>query len=787
MERKTRRPLSCVLAFLLTLTLSAPAFSAQAAAAPAPKNNATVVNTGKTPLYKTASTASKKLATLKKGANVAVVTYSPKLTFSKVTSSKQTGYVNNLYLRVKLAALGRDGVQTIKANAKTTAKGVVYAAPNAKALKLQTLKKGAAVKVLNSTFNAKFAQVNSGGYVGYIARANVKLNKGVPTGVVPILVGSVAVTPKTKALNAGQTVQLKAVVKPDGAKNKAVTWKTSDAKVATVNAKGKVTAIAAGTAKITATAKDGSKKAGSATITVAETAAKQLTIADPTVTKTKAYDGKVNAVVTPGKLVEDIGTDDVKVAAAAVYENADAGTAKKLTVSYTLSGTDAAKYIAPVAKTYTDGVIEKANATVSADGKQTIPSAVKGAEIGDKVTLTVSGVNNETFVGKWIGTAPNANGAKATVTFAATGGTAKAANYKAITAEITVTEVLTQLTITGTEVEDTKNYDGTVDASMLTIGLLEGMESGDDVAIDTVAAEYDTADAGDEKSITVEYTIAGADAAKYVAPAADEFVGTIAKAQASVSGAATIAVAVYGDEIGDQIADGDFVVGGVNSETFVGTWSCMAKQQGSGNEAAFTPTGGTANPDNYDDIATTDVTVTLLNAKQLTIATPIVTNKTKIYDGSLAGPNVLKGALSGVLEGDDVYIDTVVADYDDADVGTGKTIEVTYTIAGNDETSYIAPVPSTVGGGVITVATATVSNGGIETIASATSGAEIGDQVTLAVEGAAGETFTGTWACTAPSASGETAIATFTPTGGTANAANYASPITAIITVTTIS
>jgi hypothetical protein len=61
---------------------------------------------------------------------------------------------------------------------------------------------------------------------------------------------------------ASATGQLTATVKPDNAANKKITWSSSDEKIATVDADGKVTAVGIGTATITATsAADANKKA----------------------------------------------------------------------------------------------------------------------------------------------------------------------------------------------------------------------------------------------------------------------------------------------------------------------------------------------------------------------------------------------------------------------------------------------------------------------------------------------------------------------------------------------
>ncbi|WP_142501264.1 Ig-like domain-containing protein [Klebsiella sp. 2680] len=85
----------------------------------------------------------------------------------------------------------------------------------------------------------------------------------------PIAVTGVTVTPATASIAVGSTQQLNATVEPSNATNQAVTYTSSDEAVATVNASGLVTAVAAGSATITATTADGSFTATSV-ITVTE-------------------------------------------------------------------------------------------------------------------------------------------------------------------------------------------------------------------------------------------------------------------------------------------------------------------------------------------------------------------------------------------------------------------------------------------------------------------------------------------------------------------------------------
>ena len=101
---------------------------------------------------------------------------------------------------------------------------------------------------------------------------------------------------KTAAeLNKGDTLELTATVKPDDATNKTVTWTSSDEKVATVDENGKVTAVGAGKAVITAKA-DGKSASCEITVTVPVTS---VTLDKTELSLEKDETDVLTAVVSP--------------------------------------------------------------------------------------------------------------------------------------------------------------------------------------------------------------------------------------------------------------------------------------------------------------------------------------------------------------------------------------------------------------------------------------------------------------------------------------------------------
>lgn len=91
------------------------------------------------------------------------------------------------------------------------------------------------------------------------------------TGPTTVAVTGVSLNKQTLSMVEGDSETLTSTVAPSNATNKAVSWKSSDASVASVDNSGKVTAVKAGSATITVTTTDGSKTATCSVTVTAKT------------------------------------------------------------------------------------------------------------------------------------------------------------------------------------------------------------------------------------------------------------------------------------------------------------------------------------------------------------------------------------------------------------------------------------------------------------------------------------------------------------------------------------
>ena len=139
------------------------------------------------------------------------------------------------------------------------------------------------------TSNKKIATVSKTGILrtkkkGTVTITAIAKNNKKAKATMTLTVGKVVKTLKfkegtKKTVTAGSKFTLHPTYKPKDATTKAVTWKSSNTKVATVSSKGKVTTKKDGTVTITATAKDAGKKKATFKVTVKK---KAVTPAKPT-------------------------------------------------------------------------------------------------------------------------------------------------------------------------------------------------------------------------------------------------------------------------------------------------------------------------------------------------------------------------------------------------------------------------------------------------------------------------------------------------------------------------
>ncbi|MEK3836920.1 MULTISPECIES: YDG domain-containing protein [unclassified Paenibacillus] len=353
---------------------------------------------------------------------------------------------------------------------------------------------------------------------------------------------------------------------------------------------------------------DGSGNISAPSSTI-EVKAIELTIGFPaSLTESKTYDGTASAAVTGGSLSGVLAGDTVNVHASASYSSSALGVNKTITVTYTLSGAQAASYIAPAPYIVNTGsialhplTIEAPNLTLAKFKDGTTAAAVTPGQLIGVVpgeNVTVSAVAN--YDTSSIGT-------NKTITVVYTLSGADAGNYIAPVSYITTNGEIDRDQITRSRV-----YDGTT-AAAVTVGAVTGIIDGDDVTVHA-AGTYDTPNVGVNKIITISYTLTGADAGNYYPP------------------------------------------------------------------VSYTINTG------------------IITALQLDITAPVIT-ESKTYDGNTS-VQITPGTLTGVIPGDDVTV-SATATYNDAAVGSGKLITVVYTLSGDDAGNYAAPGNYMISTGVI--------------------------------------------------------------------------------------
>ena len=218
--------------------------------------------------------------------------------------------------------------------------------------------------------------------------------------VVPVT--GVTLNQTTVTLDIDQSITLTATVAPENATNKAVTWASDKTDVATVDANGKVTAVAAGTANITVTTQDGGKTA-TCVVTVNpatepepsveyEWVSAQADFTDSAVSSYSSGSAKLPSDITVGRFTFAQGTYVEGISAGLKVEYGNINTQKQENaIAFTLNGADNKNAISFTAKGGKTGTVQlyKVGENGAAD------TLVFEQYITDQVSVTV-GYNKTT-------------------------------------------------------------------------------------------------------------------------------------------------------------------------------------------------------------------------------------------------------------------------------------------------------------------------------------------------------------------------------------------------------
>ena len=413
----------------------------------------------------------------------------------------------------------------------------------------------------------------------------------------------------------------------------------------------------------------------------------------------KVYDGNTTAIIKTGWTDNSLESDNLLIHETALFSNKNAGSGIPVTVTFTISGSDAGNYLKPadittgLSANITKLQLTVSNVTIASkvyDGNTSavVTSSTSNQITGDALTINPAAV----FADKNAG-----NGKQVNVTFSISGndaGNYTAPNNTSSTGNITQL----QLVMGNPTLTTSKTYDATTSAAV-TIGSPTNRQGSDTINV-TAAANYNNKSAGTgNKTITVVYTMgSGGDTANYSQPA--NFVitnGTISQYPLTVTGLTVATTKVYNGG-----TDAAITSQGTNNRittdnlTITPTATYINKTVGNGKQVtvSFALSGNDAA--NYS----TPANITNLNASitalQLTISGTSASAMT--YNGSTNASSVVTaGTLQNKIASDTVTPTISSATYNDSNAGS-KTITVVYGLTGADSGNYTAPVNGTITG-----------------------------------------------------------------------------------------
>lgn len=515
----------------------------------------------------------------------------------------------------------------------------------------------------------------------------------------------------TAATMATNSLTLNGVIAPDAVSINSVTAAFGTATVAN----GKTVSLTAAT--ITgADAGNYSISVAGAPTTTANITAKPLTITGSFTASDKNYDGNTSATIATNSLALSgvIAPDAVSLTSeTAAFGTAGVGANKTVSLaSASLTGADAANYSLTLsgAPTTTASILAVGTA-ITVSGTFTASNKVYDrttTATGNTTGLTLVGVNGGdqvsiAAVSLDFQSAPVGTG-KTVVISSITLGGANAGSYSVdLTGAPTATADITPapLTFTGSFTASNKEYDRTTSATLATNGLtLSGVVAPDVVSINSVTAAFGTATVANGKTVSLTAaTITGADASNYSisVSGAPTTTANITAKPLTIGGSFTANNKPFDGTAAATIGTNSLTLPGVIAPDVVSltgvsaVFSSATVANGKTvSLSAASLTGGDAG--NYSlslsGAPTTTANITPVGGPVTISGTLRADNK--VYDRTTNATGTLSGlTLVGVSGGHQVAISEAVLAFDDAAVGTGKTVRiVSVTLGGTNAGLY---------------------------------------------------------------------------------------------------
>ena len=269
-----------------------------------------------------------KVTAVKEGTATITAKAGDKSATCTVTVNKNVIAVTSVTLNKTELTLTEGDSETLTATVKpddATDKTVTWTSSNASIATVDANGKVTAVKEGSATITAKAGDKSS--------TCMVTVNKKV------VAVTSVTLNKTELTLTEGGSETLTATVKPDDATDKTVTWTTSDASIATVDANGKVTAIKEGTATVTAKA---GEKSATCKVTVDKNviAVTSVTLNKTELTLTEGESETLTATVKPDDATDKTVTWSSSDTAVATVDNGKVTAIKEGTAIITAKAGD---------------------------------------------------------------------------------------------------------------------------------------------------------------------------------------------------------------------------------------------------------------------------------------------------------------------------------------------------------------------------------------------------------------------------------------------------------------